>query len=198
MVEVGNLTKREKRDALYELTQEIDSHACHQEPCKKCRNYVHGEGDPDATVVFVGEAPGEQEDRQGVPFVGRSGVLLDSLLKRAGLGRKDVFITNVLKARPPSNRDPTPEEVEHHSEWLANQIEIIEPELIVTLGRFALEFFVPGHRISDVHGLLLIDQWRRSTVAPWFHPSAGLRDQKVKDQMVKDAAMLGRYVNEFI
>ena len=115
---------------------------------------VPGEGDPDADVMVVGEAPGRHEDEQGRPFVGRAGRLLDELLAEAGLRRQDVFITNVFKARPPNNRDPRAAEVAHHMHWLQAQIELIRPRFVVTLGRHALKHFT-GARIADVHGTAL-------------------------------------------
>ena len=111
-----------------------------------------GEGNPDARIVLVGEAPGANEDRVGRPFVGAAGKLLDKLLIEAGLAREDVFITNVLKARPPGNRDPRADEVAHSWPWLEAQLAVIEPELIVPLGRHALARFDPAAKIADVHG----------------------------------------------
>src|SRR3954454_3795359 len=121
------------------LRDEIRSHGgCGFEPCETATNMVPGEGSPTADVMFVGEAPGASEDEQGRPFVGRSGRLLDELLAAAGLDREQVFITNVLKARPPGNRDPRPDEVVHHMAWLEVQLALIRPRLVVPLGRHAL------------------------------------------------------------
>ena len=121
-----------------------------------------GEGDPDADVLLVGEAPGASEDLEGRPFVGRSGKLLDELLGEAGLARADVFITNVVKARPPGNRDPSAAEVRHHLPWLEQQLALIRPRVIVPVGRHALAHFAPGQRITEVHGAPLERDGRRA------------------------------------
>src|SRR3954453_12161724 len=112
------------------IANEIETHVpCGFEPCETCTHFVPGEGSPDARVVIVGEAPGASEDKAGRPFVGRAGHLLDDLLAEAGLERDEVFITNVVKARPPGNRDPRKAEVEHHLPWLLAQLDAIRPEL---------------------------------------------------------------------
>ena len=111
-----------------------------------------GEGSPTADVVLIGEAPGRSEDEQGRPFVGRSGQLLDELLAAAGLVRADVFITNVVKARPPGNRDPKAAEVAHHRPWLERQLALIRPAVVIPVGRHALAHFAPGRKITEVHG----------------------------------------------
>src|ERR671926_1698172 len=124
------------------LREEIRNHGgCGFEPCETATHMVPGEGSATAEVMFVGEAPGASEDKQGRPFVGRAGKLLDELLAEAGLERADVFITNVMKARPPGNRDPRADEVAHHLPWLEAQLEVIAPDLIVPLGRHALARF---------------------------------------------------------
>src|SRR5919107_5366805 len=124
---------------LDELRAEISNHSgCGFEPCETAANMVPGEGSAQAQVMLVGEAPGASEDRAGRPFVGRAGKLLDELLAEAGLAREEVFITNVLKARPPRNRDPRADEVAHHLPWLQAQLEVIGPRLIVPVGRHAL------------------------------------------------------------
>ena len=149
---------------------------------------VPGEGSPTADVMIVGEAPGAKEDEVGRPFVGRAGKLLDELLAAAGLARSDVFITNVVKARPPGNRDPTPAEVTHHMPWLETQLALIRPRLVVPLGRHALAHFVRGVKISEVHGTVL--QERGRTVYPLYHPAAGLRSRTVKEELFADARRL--------
>src|SRR5919206_1270894 len=134
---------------LQALREEIRNHGgCGFEPCETATNMVPGEGSPDAQVMFVGEAPGASEDKQGRPFVGRAGKLLDELLAEAGLRRDEVFITNVFKARPPKNRDPRAAEVAHHMAWLETQIELIRPRVVVTLGRHALKHFSDA-KIAD-------------------------------------------------
>src|SRR3989344_5348640 len=117
-------------------------------------NLVFGEGAPNADVCFVGEAPGFYEDREGRPFVGRAGKLLDKLIEDVGLKRKDVYITNIVKRRPPGNRDPLPDEIAAFAPYLSKQIEIIDPKVIVPLGRFAMNYFLPTAKISKDQGKL--------------------------------------------
>jgi DNA polymerase len=151
---------------------------------------VPGEGDPQADVVIVGEAPGASEDKVGTPFVGRAGRLLDELLEAAGLRREDVFITNAVKARPPGNRDPRPDEVRHHWPWLEAQLEVLEPALVVPLGRHALGRFADrGDKISQVHGAVLERRGRR--LFPLYHPAAALHSPPLRSTLFEDAAKLG-------
>lgn len=134
---------------------------------------VPGEGPPDAKVMLIGEGPGYHEDRQGRPFVGPSGQFLDELLALAGLRRADVFIGNVVKCRPPQNRDPQPDEVATCTEtYLFRQIEAIDPRVIVTLGRFSMGLFLPGERISRIHGQPRTVRGR--LIVPMLHPAAAL------------------------
>jgi uracil-DNA glycosylase family 4 len=173
-------------DALHE---EIRTHSgCGFEICEIATHIVPGEGSPTADVMLVGEAPGAKEDEQGRPFVGRSGKLLDELLAEAGLARDDVFITNVVKARPPGNRDPTAGEVAHHEPWLERQLALIRPSVIVPVGRHALAHFAPGRKITEVHGALLVAGDRR--LVPWLHPAAALRNPGLRETLVQDARSL--------
>lgn len=146
---------------------------------------VPGEGPADAEIMLIGEGPGYHEDRQGRPFVGNSGKLLDSLLASIKLTRDQVFITNVVKCRPPNNRDPLPKEIEACTPYLHRQIEIIDPLLIVTLGRYSMgQFFPPSATITRVHGQpLTLD---RALVLPMFHPAAALRNPKWMTAMQAD------------
>ncbi|MBI3627771.1 MAG: uracil-DNA glycosylase [Candidatus Sungbacteria bacterium] len=136
-------------------------------------NLVFGEGSPDAEVMFIGEAPGFHEDRLGRPFVGMAGKLLDKLLTMVGWDRKDVYISNIVKRRPPENRDPLPEEIAAYKPYLARQIEIINPKAIVPLGRFSMNYFLPEAKISRDQGRVFIYQGRK--VIPMLHPAAALR-----------------------
>jgi uracil-DNA glycosylase len=163
---------------------------CGFDICERATQLVPGEGSATAAVVLVGEAPGASEDRSGRPFVGSAGKLLDLLLAEAGLARPDVFITNVVKARPPGNRDPRAAEVAHHLPWLVAQLEVIGPRLIVPLGRHALARFVAGVRISDVHGHVLQRDGR--TLFPMFHPAAALRGRRLREAALADARALRR------
>ena len=151
---------------------------------------VPGEGNPDAEIMIVGEAPGASEDKQGRPFVGRAGKLLDELLAAAGLERSDVYITNVVKARPPGNRDPRADEVAHHMPWLEAQLALIQPSLVVPLGRHALAHFTDGAKISEVHGTEVTERGR--TLFPLYHPAAALHNQSLRETLFEDARALGR------
>jgi len=169
-------TKMENKQALEEIAKKIDK-------CQKCPLYknankaVPGEGNPNAKIMFIGEAPGYHEDQQGIPFCGASGKLLDKLLALININRKDVFIANILKHRPPDNRDPLPEEIEVCKTWLDQQIATIQPKIIVTLGRFSMYKFMPNVKISQVHGQArYIDfNGQQYIVIPMFHPAAALR-----------------------
>ena len=148
--------------------------------CKKCRlceqakNGVPGEGNIDSEIVFIGEAPGAKEDETGRPFVGRAGKLLESLLSEVGRKREDVWIGNIIKHRPPKNRDPLPDEILACQPYLKLQLEAIQPKLIVTLGRFAMNYFYKEGKITRDHGTLKkVDQYY---IYPVYHPAAALRN----------------------
>jgi uracil-DNA glycosylase family 4 len=175
------------------LAAEIRAHhgsGCGFEACETCTQLVPGEGPPTARIVVVGEAPGAREDQQGRPFVGPSGRLLDGLLIEAELAREAVFITNVVKARPPGNRDPNAREVAHHWPWLEAQLAVIAPTLLVPLGRHALKRFAPGAKIGEVHGTVLEVGGRR--LFPLYHPAAALHNPGLRETLRDDARALGR------
>lgn len=143
-----------------------------------------GEGPVAPRVMMVGEAPGEQEDLLGRPFVGRAGRILDDLLARAGLERNRVFITSLVKCRPQSNRDPKPAELEACKPHLDRQLELLHPQLILTLGRFAMARWLPGRKISAVHGQVFAIAGIR--VVPLFHPGAALHQPRYRELMIQD------------
>ncbi len=174
--------------ALEQLAAEI--RACQKCPLGRSRTHaVPGEGPADAEIMFIGEAPGYYEDRQGRPFVGASGKLLEKLLAGIGMTREDVFITNVVKCRPPANRDPLPAEIDACVPWLHRQIELIDPLLIITLGRFSMaQFFPPTARITRVHGQPLMQEER--AIIPMFHPAAALRNPNWMRDMEADFAQI--------
>ncbi|MEA2277046.1 MAG: uracil-DNA glycosylase [Solirubrobacteraceae bacterium] len=185
------MSARDAQRLLDAIAEEIRNHVpCGFEICEQATNLVPGEGSATADVVIVGEAPGASEDREGRPFVGRAGRLLDELLAEAGLRREDVFITNVVKARPPGNRDPRAAEVAHHLPWLEAQLEVIRPRLLVPLGRHALARFVDDVKIGEVHGQLLERDGR--TLFPMYHPAAALHNQRLRSTLVHDAQALGQ------
>jgi DNA polymerase len=181
-----------------ERTQALDAVAAEVRTCRRCRlaegrtNAVPGEGNPETEVMLVGEGPGFNEDRQGRPFVGRAGELLVRLLATLGWRREEVFITNVVKCRPPDNRDPMPDEVEACLPYLRRQLEILDPALIVTLGRHSMGRFMPGARISAVHGTAAPADpamgARDATVFAMYHPAAALRSTEVERQSFDDVA----------
>ncbi len=176
--------------SLDDLREEIRTHGgCGFEPCETAANMVPGEGGVDAEVMIVGEAPGASEDKQGRPFVGRAGKLLDSLLAEAGLERGDVYITNVVKARPPGNRDPKAGEVAHCMPWLEAELALVAPRLVVPLGRHALKHFAPEAKISEVHGTLIRERDR--ALFPMYHPAAALHNLSLRETLSEDARLLG-------
>jgi DNA polymerase len=153
---------------------------------------VPGDGPAVAEVVFVGVAPGASEDKEGRPFVGSAGRLLATLLADAGLRREDVYVTNVVKARPPKNRDPRKDEVAHHMPWLAAELEALSPRAVVPLGRHALAHFAPELKISQAHGHPVERDGR--TVFPWYHPAAALHNQSLRETLHEDARALGEFL----
>ena len=182
----------ERRDELVLLYQELgEDHACPLAPTRT--HIVFGAGNADADLMFVGEAPGANEDRQGKPFVGHAGKLLDGLLAEIGLEREDTFIANVLKCRPPGNRDPLPEEIEECSPYLVRQVELIEPKVICTLGNFATKLLTGSPLgITKVRG---VPQARTVgslpvTLYPLLHPAAALRTEAVRRQLQEDVSRL--------
>ncbi len=159
--------------------------------CELSRTRTHavpGEGNPDARVMLIGEGPGWHEDQQGKPFVGASGKFLSELLAKAELTRGDVFITNVVKCRPPSNRDPLPDEIQACSQYLDRQIAAIDPDVIVTLGRFSMAKFFPGERISRIHGQP--KRIGKRLVVPMYHPAAALHQSSLRGAIEDDFAAL--------
>ena len=181
----------ERRATLSDLNAEM-------RPCRACAlangrtQVVPGEGPVDAEIIFIGEAPGYYEDQQGHPFVGAAGQFLESLLAGIGLKRSDVFIANVIKCRPPGNRDPLPEEISACSNWLNRQLGIVRPKLIVTLGRYSLARFLPGTPIGRVHGQgrKLGSLW----VVPMYHPAAALHQGGLRKTIEDDFRKIPEYV----
>lgn len=181
-----------RREALVELFREVEG--CTRCPLHASRTRaVFGAGNSDADLLFVGEAPGADEDRRGLPFVGRAGRLLDELLEAVGMRRTDVFVANVLKSRPPANRDPEPEEIEACWPYLERQIELIEPRVIATLGNFATKRITGSQTaISRCAGTAQAHELgaRRVWVYPLFHPAAALRTPAVAERLREDFAGL--------
>ncbi len=154
-------------------------------------NLVFGEGSINAKIIFIGEAPGAKEDELGRPFVGRSGKLLEESLKEIGLKREDVYITNIVKRRPPENRDPNPKEIEAYKAYLEKQLEIIKPKIVVSLGRFALNYFFPYLKISEAQGKIIDYRFK---ILPIFHPAAAFRNKKTLKEFKKSFRILSNFL----
>jgi DNA polymerase len=185
------VTRAERQAALEQIASEVRS-------CTRCRLHetrtlaVPGEGDPSTEVVLVGEGPGFNEDRQGRPFVGRAGDLLVRLLGSIGWRREDVFITNIVKCRPPENRDPQPDEIAACEPYLQRQLQVLDPSVVVTLGRHSMGRFLPGARISQVHGTMRpaapSTGAEDALVFAMYHPAAALRTPAIERESYDDIA----------
>lgn len=149
---------------------------------------VMGDGNLDADIVFIGEAPGKKEDILGLPFVGAAGKFLNQMLEAADMKREDVYITNIVKYRPPNNRDPSPEEKKAFWPYLLEQLQIINPKIVVTLGRHSMEYFLPDVRISEVHGEPKRIQFgdHKLVVVPLYHPAAALYNGSLRQTLIDD------------
>jgi len=152
--------------------------------CKTAKNPVPGEGNINSKIIFIGEAPGQVEDETGRPFVGRAGKLLELLLKKIGYERKDIWIGNIIKHRPPENRDPLPDELAACEPYLALQLEAISPKLIVTLGRFSMSYFYPEGKISRDRGHVI--KIKGFNIYPVYHPAAALRNPSMARDLQQD------------
>lgn len=167
--------------------------------CKKCKlragatQVVPGHGNPNAEIMFVGEGPGKNEDEQGVPFCGAAGKLLDEMLASIGLEREDVFIGNMIKCRPPNNRDPMEDELEACEPWLDQQMKLIQPKVVVTLGRFSMAKMLPGSKISDVHGKVFEREWY--VVIPLYHPAVGLYKYAMRQTLMQDFKSIKQFLD---
>lgn len=170
-------------------------HDCTRCPLHQGRiRAVAGEGPPNAEIMLIGEGPGFYEDKQGRPFVGASGKFLEELLGSIGYKREDVFIANVVKCRPPNNRDPQPEELAACQGYLDRQIELIDPKVIVTLGRYSMYHFLPGASITKIHGQS--HRLGNRLVVPMFHPAAALHQPKYRPLLVEDFQRLPQFIKE--
>jgi len=182
----------ERREQLVELFKEVQR--CEKCPLHETRTkVVFGAGNADADLMFVGEAPGAEEDRQGLPFVGRAGQLLNQLLEEIGLSREEVFIANVLKNRPPGNRDPQPQEIQACEPWLWRQVALIEPRVVCTLGNFSTKLLSGSPTgITKVRGTPQVHELggRMVYLLPLFHPAAALRTPAVKETLRADFATI--------
>ena len=184
--------KPTNEQALATVAARIASCEACVELCRACLTPVPGEGDPEADIMFVGEAPGAQEDRVGRPFVGASGKFLATMLETIGLTRDDVFITNIVKYRPPANRDPTAQEIQACLPYLMEQIDIIRPKLIVFLGRHSMSVFYPQLKIGEVHGepitgtYIYKGETHHQVYLPLYHPAAALYNGSMRQTLLED------------
>ena len=170
----------------------MEANAC-PELAAQATQLVMGDGNPDADIVFIGEAPGKNEDEQGKPFVGAAGKFLNEMLAAAGMERSDVYITNIVKYRPPNNRDPLPEEKAAFLPYLLRQLEIIDPKAVITLGRHSMEYFLPNAKISQMHGqavqkkVLYHDKTEHEwLIIPLYHPAAALYNGGMRQTLIDD------------
>lgn len=177
-----------KQKQLDELRAKIARDGVTPELAKSAKHMVFGEGRPNADVVFIGEAPGKTEDETGRPFVGAAGRFLNELLESIGLQRKDVYITSILKYRPPKNRDPKPDEKTAFWPYLQAQLEIIQPKLVVTLGRHSTNCFLPDLQIGKAHGKPQKAEGR--TILPLYHPAAALYNSAMRKTLLDDFAQI--------
>lgn len=177
-----------KQEQLDKLKSQILADKVCPELAEQATQMVFGAGSPDADIVFIGEAPGKNEDIKGEPFVGAAGKFLNEMLATIGLERKDIYITNIVKYRPPNNRDPLPDEKAAFLPYLQKQLEIIKPKLIVTLGRHSMDVLLPGLKISQVHGEP--KRFRGQIYLPLFHPAAALYNGGMRQTLIDDFAKI--------
>jgi DNA polymerase len=167
--------------------QILDDKVC-PELAESATQLVFGDGNPEAELVFIGEAPGKNEDLQGKPFVGAAGKFLNEMLEMIGLSRDDIYITNIVKYRPPNNRDPSPEEKSAFMPYLESQLEVIKPKLTITLGRHSLNCFLPDLKIGQVHGQP--KRFHERVYLPLFHPAAALYNGGMRQTLIDDFALI--------
>ncbi len=192
-----------KKDELKAIADEIITNNVCPGLKTQATQLVFGEGNPDAQVVFIGEAPGKNEDLQGVPFVGAAGKFLDEMLQLIHLDRKEIYITNIVKYRPPNNRDPLPEEKKAFWPYLVRQLDVIKPKLVVTLGRHSMEYFLPNQKISAIHGQpkqIKVSTGDQSTyslvVLPLYHPAAALYNGGMRQTLMDDFSRIPKILSK--
>ncbi len=181
----------DKASELEKLEQEISGDGAL--PLREA-NLVFGEGNPDSKIIFIGEAPGKNEDEQKRPFVGRAGKLLRQCIRDVGWKDEEVYITNIVKRRPPENRDPLPDEIAAYQPYLQRQLEIIKPKIIVALGRFSMNYFLPDAKISRDHGKIF--RFDGFLMYPIYHPAAALRSTDMKEEFEKNFRQLPKILEK--
>jgi DNA polymerase len=187
-----------KVDELQAITDEIVAKNVCEELKKQATQLVFGDGNVNAEIVFIGEAPGKKEDEIGVPFVGAAGKFLSEMLESIHLDRKEIYITNIVKYRPPNNRDPLPEEKKAFWPYLVRQLDVIQPKLVVTLGRHSMEYFLPGAKISAIHGepKRIAFGERKQVIMPLFHPAAALYNGGLRQTLLDDFSRIPAIISK--
>lgn len=189
--------QNQKQASLDQIEADITKDNVCPNLAKTATNLVMGVGDPDAEIVFIGEAPGKNEDLKGEPFVGAAGKFLDEMLAGVELSRDKVYITNIVKYRPPNNRDPLPDEKKAFWPYLVRQINIIQPKIIVTLGRHSMEYFLPDRKITQIHGQpkrISFDDIK-IVILPLYHPAAALYNGGLRETLVEDFNQIPKIIN---
>jgi uracil-DNA glycosylase family 4 len=184
------MAKANKQKLLDQIKTDIIKQNICPDLAKEATQLVFGDGNSNADIVFIGEAPGKNEDEQGLPFVGAAGKFLNEMLAGIGLERKDIYITNIVKYRPPGNRDPLPEEKQAFLPFLQAQLEVIKPKLVITLGRHSMDSLLPGLRISECHGQP--KRYKGQVYLPLFHPAAALYNGSMRETLIDDFAKIPR------
>lgn len=186
-----------KRTFLEQIKADIINNNICPDLAREAKNLVMGDGDIDAQIVFIGEAPGKNEDEQGLPFVGAAGKFLNEMLSEAGIDRSEVYITNIVKYRPPNNRDPLPDEKKTFWPYLVRQLDVIQPQIVVTLGRHSMEYFLPEQKISIIHGQpkRITFDGRKLVIVPLYHPAAALYNGSMRETLVEDFKKLPKIID---
>jgi uracil-DNA glycosylase family 4 len=180
------VNKKEK--LLEQIRTDIIDNNVSPDLAKTAKNLVMGDGNIDTDIVFIGEAPGKNEDETGLPFVGAAGKFLDEMLATADMQRSDVYVTNIVKYRPPNNRDPLPQEKSAFWPYLVRQLDVIRPKIVVTLGRHSMEYFLPDNKISMVHGQPKRIAFCKTkiVIVPLYHPAAALYNGSMRQTLIED------------
>jgi len=186
-----------KQDLLEQIKADIVKNNICPDLAREAKNLVMGDGNIDADIVFIGEAPGKNEDETGLPFVGAAGKFLNEMLETIGMQRSSIFITNIVKYRPPNNRDPLPEEKKAFWPYLIRQLDVIKPQIVVTLGRHSMEYFIPGQKISAIHGqpskIAFGDA--KLVIVPLYHPAAALYNGSMRTTLINDFMKLPKIID---
>lgn len=189
------MNKKEKLGQIHEKW----SLECNCNLKKTATQAVYGNGNPDSNIVFIGEAPGKNEDKEGIPFIGSAGKFLAEMLSAIDLKREDIYITNIVKYRPPNNRDPLLEEKASCKDWLLEELNFIKPKLIIFLGRHAMNTFFPNEKISDIHGKILIKKFKDLPTKYFlvlYHPASALYNGGMREVLMSDFKKIPKVLKE--